>query len=143
MTKRVYIGQIGGQFDCRIARPGFSADLDDVYDRKKISFSAIRGSYAKFAEGGNIGAADTDFPYSQSYSPVPLAIGTINIGGTGTMGLGIQRRYVNGVTTDTCDGTVAVVVPSTGSIRITNAARRYQTFDPGDLFNYFIIQPVG
>lgn len=41
-TKRIAIGQIGGVMDIRIARPGFTADVDDPNDRTKISFAASR-----------------------------------------------------------------------------------------------------
>jgi hypothetical protein len=140
MTKRIVIGQINGQMDCRIARPGYSADVDDVNDRKKISFAASRSANAALAEAGFITVGNTNYPLTQSYSTIPFLVNTQTIDQFTYTGL--QRRYSNA--SNTFDTTVGVSVVTTTNLLITAAGygniAGVVTRPPNESYNYFTVK---
>lgn len=137
-TKRVVIGSIGGVPDARIARAGYTADVDDPNDRKKISFWALRGSFGQVAEVGLIGAPDTFVGLAGAYpNGTPPAIFTLIRGGQQI--LGPLVAYQN-TATDNVRATAYCLVVDSNRIMATSPTKARQGFQAADRFNFMVVK---
>lgn len=137
-TKRVVIGSIGGQPDARIARAGYTADVDDPNDRKKISFWALRGSFGQVAEVGLIGAPDSFVGLAGAYpGGTPPAIFTLIRGGQQVLAPIVQ--YSN-VQADNVRATAYCLVVDGNRVMATSPTKARQPFQTGDRFNFMVVK---
>ncbi|MGA0595389.1 hypothetical protein [Enterovirga sp. CN4-39] len=142
MPRRILIGEIAGQVDCRISRPGYDAALDDVNDRKKISFAASRPSYGQVAAAGFITGVNTWHVFEQAFGNIPVVMFTIKRGGSQLTGE--VSRYTRPYAGPAMyrDGTPYVVVVEQGRMMITMPNDWQLAEHPlpaGDAFNFFCV----
>lgn len=123
--------------DCRIARRGYTADLDDINDRKKISFAATRPSFANVAEAGRLTGADTWLGMANSYAnstPIPIFSEVVD----GKASVGRLVGYSNAAT-DTVWATSFVLVSDSDRLMATSPTKSRQPFPSAGVFNYMCV----
>ena len=145
----MFIGRSGGAWDARIARPGYSADLDDPTDRKKISFAASRGSLGRVAEVGTMTSFNTWYPLSGTYTDVQAFIFAVRRNGALVNSVSDTLSYVAGAGNNTTinvqngstyvlvlgdDGANVAIVRPTVSLFVTGDP---YSVTPGDQFTFF------
>lgn len=137
-TKRIVIGSIGGQADTRIARQGYTADVDDPNDRKKISFWALRGSFGQVAEVGLLGAPDIFVGLAGAYpNGTPPAIFTLVRGAQQILGPPVQYQNAQA---DNVRATAYCLVVDNNRVMATSPTKARQPFQTADRFNYMVVK---